>query len=55
MARVFDAFDELLDDFKIDVGFEQRDANFAQRRFHVFGGQATFAAQVLEDALQFVG
>ena len=51
----FDAFDELLDDLKIDVGFEQGDANFAQGRFHVFGGQATFAAHVFEDALQFVG
>jgi hypothetical protein len=51
----FDAFDELFDDLEIDVGFEQRHANFAQRRFHVFGRQASFAAQVLEDALQFVG
>ena len=50
-----DAFDELFDDFEIDVGFEQRHAHFAQGGLHVFGGEASFAAQVLEDTLQFVG
>ena len=32
-----DVFDELLDDAKMDVRLEQRDANLAQRGFHVFG------------------
>ena len=52
---LLDAFDELFDDFEIDVGFEQRHADFAQGRLHVFGGELAFAAQVLEDTLQFVG
>ena len=50
-----DVLDELLDDAEMDVGFEQRHADLAQRGLHVFGGQFSFAAQVLEDALQFVG
>ena len=49
-----DGFDELLDDLEVDVGFEQRHANFAQSGFHVLGGELSLAAQVLEDALQLV-
>ncbi len=51
----FDAFDKLFNDFEIDVGFEQRDADFTERRLHVFGSQASFAAHVFENTLQFVG
>ncbi len=36
--RLFlDGFDELLDDAEMDVGFEQRHANLAQRGFHILG------------------
>ena len=49
-----DGLDELLDDAEMHVGLEQRDADLAQRGLHVFGREFAFAAQVLEDALQFV-
>ena len=55
IAFCFTCFDELLDDFEVDVGLEQRDADLAERLFHVFGGQLSFAAQVFEDPLQFFG
>src|SRR5437879_2458217 len=48
-----DVLDQLLDDFEIDVGLEQRHADLTQRRLHIFGRQASFAAQILEDTLQF--
>ncbi len=32
---LFDVLDELLDDAKMHVGFEQRHADLAQRGFHV--------------------
>ncbi len=50
-----DVLDELLDDAEMDVGLEQGDADFAQRRLHIFGGQFSFAAQIFEDTLQLVG
>jgi len=48
----FDLLDELLDDFKMNVGFEQRDANFAQRVFHIGSCELAFAAQIFENPLQ---
>ena len=48
-----DVFDELFDNLEIDVGFEQRHADFAQGALHVFGREFAFAAQVLENPLQF--
>ena len=35
--------------------FEQGHAHFAQGRLHILRREASFAAQVLEDTLQFVG
>ena len=48
---LLDVLDELLDDFEVDVGFEQRQANFPQRAFHVGGRELAFAAQVFENPL----
>ena len=50
-----DVFDELFDDLEIDVGFEQRHADFPQGGLHVFGRELAFAAQIFEDPLQLVG
>ena len=36
----FDVLDELFDDLEVDVGFEQRHADFAQGALHVFGRRA---------------
>ncbi len=49
---LLDIFDELFDHPEIDVGLEQRHADFPQRRFHVFGRQFTFAAEIFENPLQ---
>ena len=43
--------DESLDDLEVDVGFEQREPNLAQRRFDVLLGQAHLAPQGREGAL----
>ena len=51
---LLDVLDELLDNLEIDVGFEQRHADFAQSALHVFGREFAFAAQVFEDPLQFI-
>ena len=45
--------DELLDDFEVDVGFEQREADFAQRLLDIFFGEDGLSAEGLERALQF--
>src|ERR1039458_9461762 len=50
----FDVFDQLLDDFEVDVGFEEGHANFSQSYLHILSREFTFAAQVLEDPLQFI-
>ena len=42
-----------LSDVEVDVGFEQRDADFAQGFGDVFFGERALAAKVLEGALQF--
>ena len=49
LANVVDQF---LDDLEVDVGFEQRHADFAQRLADVLFGQLALPAQVLEGALQ---
>ena len=48
-----DLVDELLDDLEVDVGLEQRQANFAQRLLHVLFGERGLPAQGLERALKF--
>ena len=50
-----DVVDQFLDDLEVDVGFEQRHANFFQRFADVLFGKRALSAQVLECALQFVG
>jgi hypothetical protein len=47
-----DGLDELFDNLEIDVGFQERHANFAQGAFHILGRKFAFAAQVFEDPLQ---
>ena len=49
-----DVLDELFDDVQVDVGFEQRHANFFERLADVFFGKGSLAAQVLERALQLI-
>jgi hypothetical protein len=49
-----DVLDQLFDNFEVDVGFEERHANFAQGALHVFGREFAFAAQGFEDPLQFI-
>jgi hypothetical protein len=52
---LFDRLDELFNDLKVDVSLKQRNANLAESGFHVFGSEFSFAAQVLENSLQFIG
>ena len=49
-----DVLDQLFDDVEVDVGFEQRHANFFQRFADVLFGERALSAQVLEGALQLV-
>ena len=49
---VADAVDERLDDLEVDVGFEQREPNLAQRRLDVLGRQPRLAAKRLENVLE---
>ena len=46
--------DELLDDVEVDVGFEQRHADFFERVADVFFGEGALAAEVLEGALELI-
>ena len=46
------ALDERLDDAEVDVRFEQRQPDLAQRRVDRRFGQPGFAAEGLEDVLQ---
>ncbi len=48
-----DTVDQLLDHFEVDVGFEQRQADFAQSLGDVFLAQPGLAAKRLEGALEF--
>ena len=46
-----DVLDQFLDDLEVDVGFQQRHADFFQRFADVFFGQRALSAQVLKGAL----
>ena len=46
------AVDERLDDLEVDVGFEQRQPDLAQRGLDVLGRQPRLAAERLEDVLE---
>jgi hypothetical protein len=48
-----DAVDQLLDHFEVDVGFKQRQPDFAQGFADVLLAQPSLAAKGLERALQF--
>lgn len=50
----FNGFNELFDDFEMDVGFEEGDADFAERRVHILRGEFALAAEIFEDLLQFI-
>ena len=47
--------DEFVRHAQVDVAFEQRLADFAERRVEVLFGQLALPAQVLECALEFFG
>ena len=51
---LFDRFDELFDDAEMHVGFEQRDADFAQRYLHILRREFPFAAQIFKYPLKLV-
>ena len=52
---LLDVLDELFDNFEIDVGLEQRHADFAQGAASMFSADSfPFAAQVLENPLQLI-
>jgi hypothetical protein len=48
---IADPVDERLDDLEVDVGFEQRHPDLAERRFDVIFGQAHLAPERLEGVL----
>ena len=48
------AVDERLDDLEVDVGFEQREADLAERRLHVLRRQPCLAPQGLENVLKAI-
>ena len=50
-----DVSDEFVGDAEVDVAFQQRLADFAERAVEVLFGQLALAAQVFECALKFVG
>ncbi len=45
------AVDERLDDLEVDVGFEQRETDLAERSFNVLGRQPSLAPKGLENVL----
>ena len=47
--------DEILDDAEVDVGLQQRQADLTQRLSDIRLRQGAFAAEALEDILEFVG
>ena len=51
---LLDVFYKLFDNLEVDVGFEERHADFAQSGLHVFGRKLPFAAQVFEDPLELI-
>jgi hypothetical protein len=48
----FDALDEVAGDFEIDVGFEQGEADFAERIAHVVLGNLSESAKIAECVLE---
>jgi hypothetical protein len=52
---VLDRCDEILDHRQRDVGFEQRDAHFAQRVLDVLFGEPRLAADLLDDLREACG
>jgi len=48
-----DAVDEVFDDFEVDVGFKQRQADLFHRLGDVLFGQDGLVAERLEGALEF--
>ena len=54
IAFSLNAFNQLLDYPKVDVGLEQRHADFAQSGLHVRRGEFALAAEIFEDTLQLV-
>src|SRR5262249_40912686 len=48
---VANSIDECLDDFEVDVRFEQGEPDFAQRGFYMVRRQPNLAAQRFEDIL----
>src|SRR4029077_14162880 len=48
-----DLIDKLLDNLEVDVGLEQRQADFAQGLVDVFLGQGGLSAEGFEGALEF--
>ena len=51
-GTVANTVDERLDDLEVDVGFEQREANLAQRGLDVLFRQPPLAAERLENVLE---
>src|SRR5579875_1357818 len=51
----FYVFNELLDDFKVNISLQQRHPDLAQSFFHIGGRELAFAAQIFEDALELIG
>ena len=49
------AAQKVLDDREVDVGFQQRQAHFAQRRVDVLLGQDAALGQLVKDCLKLVG
>jgi hypothetical protein len=54
-SLVPNVIDELFDDFEVNVGFEQRQPDFAQRLLHVLFVENGLATQGLKGALKFFG
>ena len=50
----FDSGDEFFGDVKIDIGFEQRETNLAQRGIDVLLVDFSVTAEILKDLLQLV-
>ena len=48
----FDSGDEFFGDVKIDIGFEQRETDLAQRSINIFLADLSVTAEILENLLQ---
>ncbi len=49
---LLDVIDEVADDLDIDVGFEQREPDFAQGLFDIALGDPALSAQLFENAFE---